>query len=75
MKKKKTLNTFRDKFICGDCETVLQTIPDSSIDLILTSPPYADKRDYGDVDGTIPPDEYVDWFIPKAREMHRILKA
>ena len=26
MKKKKTLNTFRDKFICGDCETVLQTI-------------------------------------------------
>lgn len=66
MAKKRTLNTFRGKFICGDCEAILKTMPGSSIDLVLTSPPYADKRDYGDVDGTIPPDEYVDWFIPRA---------
>ena len=74
MAKKRTLNTFRGKFICGDCEDILKTMPDSSIDLVLTSPPYADKRDYGDVDGTIPPDEYVDWFIPKAKEIYRVLK-
>lgn len=54
MAKKRTLNTFQGKFICGDCEAILKTMPDSSIDLVLTSPPYADKRDYGDVDGTIP---------------------
>lgn len=74
MTKKRTLNTFRGKFICGDCEAILKTMPDSSIDLVLTSPPYADKRDYGDVDGAIPPDEYVDWFIPKAKEIYRVLK-
>ena len=50
MGKKKTLNTFREKFLCGDCEAILKTMPDSSIDLVLTSPPYADKRDYGDVE-------------------------
>ena len=44
-------------------------MPDASVDLVLISPPYADKRDHGDVDGTIPPDEYVDWFIPKAKEI------
>ena len=48
-------------------------MPDASIDLVLTSPPYADKRDYGDVDGTISPDEYVDWFIPKTKEIYRVL--
>ena len=74
MGQKKTLNTFREKFLCGDCEAILKTMPDSSIDLVLTSPPYADKRDYGDVDGTISPDEYVDWFIPKAKEIYRVLK-
>ncbi len=74
MGKKRTLNTFKNKFICGDCETILKTMPDACVDLVLTSPPYADKRDYGDVDGTIPPDEYVDWFIPKAKEIYRVLK-
>ena len=68
-----SLNLFLDKFICGDCENVLKKIPDMSVDLILTSPPYADKRVYGE-EGTIPPDEYVNWFIPKARELFRVLK-
>ncbi|KOR33292.1 DNA methylase [Achromatium sp. WMS3] len=56
----------------GDCETILQTIPDNSIDLIFTSPPYADqrKKTYGGVH----PDDYVDWFLPKTKQMLRILK-
>ena len=68
------ISEFINKFVCSDCEVIMKTMPNSSIDLVLTSPPYADQRDYGDVDGTIPPDEYVDWFIPKAREIYRILK-
>lgn len=70
----KDIKEFEEKFIVGDCENIMKTIPDESIDLILTSPPYADKRDYGSEIGTIPPDDYVDWFLPKAAEMHRILK-
>lgn len=60
-----------DVIICGDCEEVLKDFPDDSIDLIITSPPYADqrKRTYGG----IKPDEYVDWFLPKAAEFKRVL--
>ncbi|MFQ3596820.1 MAG: site-specific DNA-methyltransferase [Chloroherpetonaceae bacterium] len=58
--------------LLGDCKDVLKQIPDNSIDLIFTSPPYADQRKntYGGID----PDEYVDWFLPIARELLRVLK-
>ena len=61
-----------DSIIPGDCESVLKEVPDDSVDLIFTSPPYADqrRRTYGG----IRPDEYVDWFLPKADEFYRVLK-
>ena len=34
----------QNKIICGDCLDVLKAYPDNSIDLIVTSPPYADNR-------------------------------
>ncbi|EOX4226799.1 DNA methyltransferase, partial [Vibrio cholerae] len=45
---------------------------DESIDLIVTSPPYADQRKntYGGVN----PDEYVSWFLPIAKELLRVLR-
>jgi len=63
---------FVNKIILGDCEQVLREFPDNSVDLIFTSPPYADqrKRTYGGVS----PDEYVDWFLPKAEQFLRVLK-
>ena len=33
--------------ICGDCLKVLPTLQDESIDLVVTSPPYQDLREYG----------------------------
>jgi len=33
-----------DVIICGDCENILKTFPENSIDLIVTSPPYADRE-------------------------------
>ena len=44
----------------------------NSVDLIFTSPPYADqrKKTYGGID----PDDYVDWFLPKTQHMLRVLK-
>ena len=56
----------------GDCEEVLKQIPDNSVDLIFTSPPYADQRK--NVYGGIHPDNYVNWFIPRAKQFHRVLK-
>lgn len=63
---------FVDQIICGDCEQVLAEFPDDSIDLIFTSPPYADQR-VGTYGG-IRPAEYVEWFLPKAAQFLRVLK-
>ena len=70
----KTINPILNTFITGDCEQVLKEIPSDSIDFVLTSPPYADKRDYGNENSSISPDEYVEWFLPKGREIYRVLK-
>lgn len=56
----------------ADCLSVLKCMDDESIDLIVTSPPYADQRKntYGGVN----PDEYVSWFLPIAKELLRVLR-
>ena len=61
-----------DKIILGDCENVLDGLPDESVDLIFTSPPYADQRK--NTYGGIKPDQYVEWFLPKAEAFFRVLK-
>jgi site-specific DNA-methyltransferase (adenine-specific)/site-specific DNA-methyltransferase (cytosine-N4-specific) len=58
--------------LLGDCKDVLKQIPDNSIDLIFTSPPYADQRK--NTYGGIAPDEYVEWFLPISQELLRVLK-
>jgi len=63
---------FINKFLLGDCEDVLKKFPDNSIDLIFTSPPYADQRK--NTYGGVSPDKYVDWFLPKASQFLRVLK-
>jgi len=63
-----------DVFINGKCEDVLKQYPDNCIDFIFTSPPYADQRFYGDKGTKIKPEDYVEWFIPKAKEIYRVLK-
>lgn len=64
--------TLQDKIICGDCLDVLRDFPDNYIDLIVTSPPYADRRKK--TYGSIHPDRYVDWFLPRAKQFLRVLK-
>lgn len=61
-----------DQLILGDCLDVLQDLPDESVDLIVTSPPYADnrKKTYGGVH----PDAYVAWFLPIGQQLLRVLK-
>ena len=57
----------------GDCLTVIPAeIAADSIDLIFTSPPYADqrKKNYGGIH----PDSYVEWFLPRAAVMREALK-
>jgi len=60
-----------DTIIQGDCEEVLKQLPDNCVDLIFTSPPYADQRERSY--GGVRPDAYVGWFLPKAEQFLRVL--
>ena len=66
------INIFLDKLVLGDCLKILQDIPSNSINLIVTSPPYADNRK--STYGGVSPDEYVEWFLPISAELRRVLK-
>ena len=58
--------------LCGDATAELRTLRDDSVDLIVTSPPYADQRKH--TYGGVAPDHYVAWFLPIAAELKRVLK-
>ncbi|MCL4822946.1 MAG: site-specific DNA-methyltransferase, partial [Anaerolineales bacterium] len=60
------------RLLLGDCRQELKGIASNSIDLIFTSPPYADSRKstYGGVN----PDKYVEWFLPISAELLRVLR-
>ncbi len=63
---------FINQILYGDCLDILNEVPDQCIDLIVTSPPYADQRQK--IYGGINPDKYVDWFLPRSDEFFRVLK-
>ncbi len=66
-----------DTIICGDALTTLQTLPDASVDMCVTSPPYFGLRDYG-VPGQLglepTPQEYVAHLVEVFREVRRVFK-
>lgn len=68
----KTMPAIETRIVQGDCLETLNTFPDDSFDLIITSPPYADRRarSYGGIH----PDDYVGWFVPRAAAFLRVLK-
>lgn len=55
----------------GDSREALSAMPDGSVNLVFTSPPYAlhFKKEYGNVSKA----DYVEWFLTFAREIHRVL--
>jgi len=60
------------KAYCADSLQLLPTLEAGSVDLVMTSPPYAlhFKKEYGNADQK----DYVGWFLPFAREIKRVLK-
>ena len=57
----------------GDALDLLRQLPDDSVNLVMTSPPFAlhRKKEYGNVAES----EYVDWLWPFAVEIQRVLTA
>src|SRR6266566_5112528 len=64
--------TERGAAYLGDALELLRKLPEGSVNLVVTSPPYAlhFKKEYGNKDKT----EYINWFLPFAREILRVLK-
>lgn len=61
--------------IQGDCLDVMRFIPDRSIDLIITDPPYNQSLDYGKkIDDRKPWGEYYSWLKRRLEDVPRILK-
>lgn len=56
----------------GDSRELLKELPDNSIDLIVTSPPFAlqHEKEYGNEDQ----DGYNDWFLSFIPEVRRVLQ-
>ncbi|SRR5581483_4258207 len=56
----------------GDSLELMQYLPDESVDLILTSPPFAltRRKEYGNKSA----DEYVEWFLHFAHQFKRIMR-
>ena len=55
----------------GDSLNLMRSLDEQSVNLILTSPPFAltREKEYGNKSS----DEYIEWFLPFAREFHRLL--
>src|SRR6185369_16389996 len=55
----------------GDSRQLLAKLPDESINLVLTSPPFAlqRKKEYGNE----PQDAYVEWLLEFAKLVHKKL--
>lgn len=68
---------YRDKILFGDALDQLKTIPDETVQMCVTSPPYWGLRDYG-VEGQLgleeTPEEYVDNLTAVFNEVKRVLK-
>ena len=66
------MKQIESQLILGDCREELATLKENSVDLVFTSPPYADSRVH--TYGGVSPDKYVDWFLPISKELLRVLK-
>ena len=62
-----------NKIIQGNSLEQIKLLPNNSIDLVITSPPYADMKSYVNFSG-IPANDYVSWFIPFIQEFERVIK-
>jgi len=67
---------FWNEIVCGDSADLLKSIPANSVDLVITSPPYFQQREYdgGGVGNEKKPDDYISALMKIFRECARVIK-
>jgi DNA modification methylase len=66
-----------NKIVCGDCFDIVNLLPDKSVDVCVTSPPYWQQRDYGyasqiGLENSV--EEYLDKIVNFFDSVKRVLK-
>jgi len=77
MKHLKDITNWEDminEVVCGDCLEAMKKLPDNSVDLIITDPPYGDGSGYGRFGKTIENNEDESINYPMIAQGYRILK-
>lgn len=64
----------RQQIICGDCIEALASIPPSSVDLVVTSPPYNIGVAYRSYHDRKPREQYIAWLASVGKSLKRVLK-
>jgi len=62
-----------DQIICGDCSEVMSRIPNGTVHLAVTSPPYNLGIDYDNHDDSLAYDSYLEWMKKVWIETKRVL--
>jgi site-specific DNA-methyltransferase (adenine-specific) len=62
------------RFVQGDCLAVMRGMPENSVDIVVTSPPYNIGIKYSDYADDKSPDEYLSWMRKISVELRRIVK-
>jgi site-specific DNA-methyltransferase (adenine-specific) len=62
----------RSTIFHGDCAEVIASLPDRSVDCVVTSPPYAEQR--ATTYGGVPESDYPDWTVRWMDPLKRVLK-
>ena len=68
------IENFTKKILNGDCIEVMKTIPEGSVDLVLTSPPYGVNIAYDVHNDDMTPEEYLKVTKEWMTEAYRVLK-
>lgn len=63
-----------NKIYQGDSLELIKQLPDNTVDLVITSPPYSDIKSYGKKVSVLHPDHYAEWLLQYNSEIHRVLK-
>ena len=65
-----------DKIICGDAAATLRQLPDKSVNLVITSPPYFQQREYagGEIGSENNVERYIEAIMEVFHESVRVVK-
>jgi site-specific DNA-methyltransferase (adenine-specific) len=68
------ISNFRYEITAKDCKEGMQSLPDKSVDIVVTSPPYNLGINYTEYDDNRKPEDYLKWSCEWAKEVMRVLK-